>query len=154
MAAPAGIYLGNNVGLKITTGATTLDITAFISSITLTQTFDELDVTTMQNTSHVMAKGLESGTLQVNFLNDWSASSVCSVLQTAYGTTATATMIAVKATSGTTTASATNPIYTVSILINNLTPLGTGGPGDITQSSITWTCNSSIVQTTSGTFAA
>lgn len=150
MAAPAGIYLGNNVGLKINS----IDITAYVSSITLTQTFDELDVTTMQNTSHVMAKGLESGTLQVNFLNDWSASSVCATLQAAYGTTVTAVMIAVKASSGTTTASATNPIYTVSLLINNLTPLGTGGPGDITQSSITWTCNSSIVQTTSGTFAA
>jgi hypothetical protein len=57
-------------------------------------------------------------------------------------------MIAVKGTA----VSATNPLYTVSLLINNLTPLGTGGPGDETASSITWTANSTVVQTTTGTF--
>lgn len=140
----AGIYLGNNVGLKIAT----IDISSFITSITLTQNFDEVEVTTMGNSSHVFSKGLENSTLQVSFLNNWDATSVCATLQAAYGTTVTAVIIPVKGTA----VSATNPLYTVSLLINNLTPVGTGGPGDETASSITWTANSTVVQTTTGTF--
>ena len=66
------IYLGNNVGLKIAT----IDISSFVTSLTLTQNFDEVEVTTMGNSSHVFSKGLENSTLQVSFLNDFAASSI------------------------------------------------------------------------------
>jgi len=137
------IYLGNNVGIKIAT----IDISDHVTSATLTQIFDELEVTTMGNSSHVMAKGLENSTLQISFLNDFAASNVCATLQAAYGTTVTAVVIPVKGTA----VSATNPLYTVSILVNNLTPVN-GAVGDEVSSSITFTCNSTVVQTTTGTF--
>ena len=141
------IYLDNLVGLNIAT----VDLSEYITAITLTQTFDEVETTTMGDTSHDFAKGLEASTLQVDFLNDWAAAKVQATLQAAYGTSVTALIVPVRAASST-TISAENPLYTVSILINNLTPVGTGGPGDYATSSMTFTCTSSVAYATTGTF--
>ena len=141
------IYLDNNVGLKIAT----VDLSSYVTSITLTQTFDEVETTTMGSASHTFAKGLESSTLQVDFLNDWAAAKVQATLQAAYGTSVTALIVPDKG-SGSTTISATNPLYTVSILVNNLTPVGTGGPEDYSRSSMTFTCTSTVAYATTGTF--
>ena len=141
------IYLDNLVGLNIAT----VDLSEYVSAITLTQTFDEVETTTMGDTSHDFAKGLEASTLQVDFLNDWAAAKVQATLQAAYGTSVTALIVPVRAASST-TISDTNPLYTVSILINNLTPVGTGGPGDYATSSMTFTCTSSVAYATTGTF--
>ena len=137
------IFLQNNVGVKINS----IDLSDHITSVTLTQNFDELEVTALGDSSHKFVKGLEASTLTLNFLNDFAASSVQATLQSAYGTTVTAVLLPVKGTA----VSATNPLYTVSILVNNLTPLN-GAVGDISNSSMTFTCNSTVVQTTSGTF--
>jgi hypothetical protein len=138
------IYLDNNVGLKIAT----VDLSEYVSSITLTQTFDEVETTTMGSASHLFSKGLESSTLAVDFINDWAAAKVQATLQAAYGTSVTAIMIPVKGTA----VSATNPTYTVSILINNLTPLGTSGPEDFARSSMTFTCTSTVAYSVSTPF--
>ena len=141
------IYLDNLVGLKIAT----VDLSEFITAITLTQTFDEVETTTMGQTSHTFAKGLEASTLQVDFMNDWAAAKVQATLQAAYGTSVTALIVPVRADVST-TISASNPLYTVSILVNNLTPVGTGGPGDFATSSMTFTCTSAVTYADSGTF--
>ena len=138
------IYLDNNVGLKIAT----VDLSEYITSITLTQTFDEVETTTMSSTAHQFSKGLESSTLQVDFLNDWDAAKVQATLQAAYGTSVTAIIIPVKGTP----VGATNPTYTVSILVNNLTPVGTGGPEDFARSSMTFTCTSAVAYSTTTPF--
>ena len=138
------IYLDNNVGLKIAT----VDLSAYVTSITLTQTFDEVETTSMGSASHTFSKGLESSTLTVDFLNDWDAAKVQATLQAAYGTSVTAVIIPVKGTA----VGATNPLYTVSILVNNLTPVGTGGPEDFARSSMTFTCTSTVAYATTGTF--
>jgi hypothetical protein len=144
------IYLDNNVGLKIAT----VDLSAYVTSISLTQTFDEVETTAMSTSSsasHTFAKGLEASTLTVDFLNDWAASQVQATLQAAYGTTVTALIVPVKSAS--TVISATNPLYTVSILVNNLTPVGSPGtPGDYARSSMTFTCNSAVTYATTGTW--
>ena len=130
------IYLDNNVGLKIAT----VDLSEYVTSITLTQTFDEIETTSMGATAHQFSRGLEASTLTVDFLNDWAAAKVQATLQAAYGTSVTAIVIPVKGTA----VSATNPTYTVSILVNNLTPVGTSGPEDFARSSMTFTCTSAV----------
>ena len=138
------IYLDNNVGLKIAT----VDLSEYITSITLTQTFDEVETTTMSSTAHQFSKGLESSTLAVDFLNDWAAAKVQQTLQAAYGTSVTAIVIPVKGT----VVSASNPTYTMSILVNNLTPVGTSGPEDFARSSMTFTCTSAVAYSASTPF--
>jgi len=137
------IFLQNNVGVKINS----VDISDHVTSATLSQIFDEVEVTAMGDSSHKFVKGLEASTLTIDFLNDFAASNVLATLQSAYGTTVTAVILPVKGTA----VSATNPLYTVSILVNNLTPVN-GAVGDVSSSSITFTCNSTVVQTTTGTF--
>ena len=141
------IYLDNQVGLKIAT----VDLSEYVTSITLTQTFDEVETTSMGSSAHQFSKGLEASTLQVDFLNDWAAAKVQATLQAAYGTSVTALVVPVRG-AVTTTISATNPLYTVSILINNLTPVGTGGPEDYARSSMTFTCTSAVAYSASTPF--
>jgi hypothetical protein len=138
------IYLDNNVGLKIAT----VDLSEYVTSITLTQTFDEVETTSMGAQSHVFSRGLEASTLTVDFLNDWAAAKVQATLQAAYGTSVTAIVIPVKGTA----VSATNPTYTMSILVNNLTPVGTSGPEDYARSSMTFTVNSVVTYSASTPF--
>jgi hypothetical protein len=137
------IFLQNNVGVKINS----VDISDHVTSATLSQIFDEVEITSMGSNAHQYVKGLESSTLTIDFLNDFAATNVMATLQAAYGTTVTAVILPVKGTA----VSATNPLYTVSILVNNLTPVN-GAVGDVSSSSITFTCNSTVVQTTTGTF--
>ena len=116
-----------------------VDLSDQVTAATINQTFDELEITAMGNTSHVFAKGLEASTVTLDFLNSYAASEVATTLQSAYGTTVALT---IKPTSA--AISATNPEYQTTILINNLTPVS-GSVGDLSSQSITFTCNSPIV---------
>ena len=137
------VMLNSLVGVKINS----VDISDHVSSATLTQNFDELEITSLGDTAHKFVKGLEASTLSLDFFNDFAASQITPLLQASYGTTVTAVIIPVKGTA----VSASNPLYTVSILINNLTPIS-GDVASINASSISFTCNSTVVQTTTGTF--
>ena len=137
------VFLNNKVGLKINA----IDLSDHVTSVTLNQAFDELEVTAMGDSAHKFVKGLESATLTVSFLNDTAASNVMATLRAAFGTTVAVKMIQEKGTS----TSATNPLYTFDILVNNLTPIN-GAVGDIGTQDITFTINSAVTIADTGTF--
>jgi hypothetical protein len=137
------IFLNNKVGLKINA----IDLSDHVTSVTLNQAFDELEVTAMGDTAHKFVKGLESATLTVSFLNDTAASNVLATLQTAFGTTVAVKMLQDKVAS----VSATNQLYTFDILVNNLTPIN-GATGDMATMDITFTINSAVTVASTGTF--
>jgi len=137
------IFLSNNVGVKINS----VDLSDHVTSVTLNRTFDELEVTAMGDTAHKFVKGLEASSVTIDFLNDTAAANVLATLQAAWGTTVTCVLLQTKGT----IVSATNPLYTVSILVNNTTDIN-GAVGDIGMQSITFTCNSTVAVATSGTF--
>lgn len=116
-----------------------VDLSDQVTAVTINQTFDELEITSMGNTSHVFTKGLESSTVTLDFINSYASAEVAATLQAAYGTTVP---LIVKPTSA--VVSATNPEYQTTILVNNLTPVS-GSVGDLSTQSITFTCNSPIV---------
>ena len=105
-----------------------------VTSVTINQTFDELETTSMGSTSHSFVKGLESGTISVDFLNSYVATEVNTTLQNAFGTA-----VAFIINPNGSTTSATNPKYTGSVLINNLTPIN-GAVGDLQTQSLSLTC--------------
>ena len=115
-----------------------VDLSAYVTAVTINQTFDELEVTAMGDSSHKFAKGLEASTITLDFLNDNAAATVIPTLRAAYGTTVTCV---IKQTSS--AVSATNPSYTASVLVNNLQNVN-GAVGDISNQSITFTCNSTV----------
>ena len=146
------IYLNNNVGVKLATlaapTAPSIDISAYVSAVTLTQTVDELEVTSMGDANHKFVAGLQGSQLTVSFFNDWAAAQVMTTLNAAFGTTLAISMITVKGTA----VSATNPSYQFSVLVNNLTPVGSGGVADEASSSLTFTVNTVVTVSTTVAF--
>ena len=133
------IYLSNGVVVTLNSVA----LSDHVTMATINRVFDELEVTAMGDTAHKFVKGLEASTIQLDFLNDTAASNVNATLQAAWGTTVALTL---KQTSAAT--SATNPLYSTTVLVNNTQDIN-GGPADVSTQSITFTCNSVIVITTS-----
>jgi len=133
------IYLSNGVVVTLNSVA----LSDHVTMATINRVFDELEVTAMGDTAHKFVKGLEASTIQLDFLNDTAASNVNATLQAAWGTTVALTL---KQTSAAT--SATNPLYSTTVLVNNTQDIN-GGPADISTQSITFTCNSVIVVSTS-----
>ena len=132
------IYLSNTVQVTLNSIA----LTDHCTSATINRAFDELEVTAMGDTAHKFVKGLESSTITLDFLSDTAAANVNATLQAAWGTTVPLTL---KQTSAAT--SATNPLFSTTILVNNTADIN-GAVGDIATQSITFTCNSPIVITT------
>ena len=133
------IYLSNGVVVTLNSVALSDHVTA----ATINRGFDELEVTAMGDTAHKFVKGLEASTITLDFLSDTAASNVNATLQAAWGTTVTLTL---KQTNAAT--SATNPLYSTTVLVNNTTDIN-GAVADIATQSITFTCNSVIVISTS-----
>jgi hypothetical protein len=137
------VFLNNKVGIKVAT----VDLSDHVQSVTLNRTFDELSVVAMGDSSAKAVKGLETSSITIDFLNDTATASVLPTLQAAFGTTVTVVLLQDKGAA----VSATNPLYTMSCLVNNLTDIN-GAVGDISMQSVTWNCNSTVAVTTTGSF--
>jgi len=139
------IFLNNKVGFKV--GATPVDFSDHVMSFSLTQQADQLEVTAMGDTAHKFVTGLSADTITVTLLNDTAAGSILATLQAAYGTT-----VAFKAIQDSTAAvSATNVLYSGTILVDNFTPIN-GAVADEAMIDITFTCNSKTAVATTGTW--
>lgn len=136
------IFLSNGVVATLNS----VVLSDHVTSATINRSFDELEVTAMGDSAHKFVKGLEASTITLDFLNDDAASgagAVRATLQAAWGTTVPLTL---KQTSA--AVSSTNPLYSTTILVNNTTDIN-GTVADESTQSITFTCNSPIVITTS-----
>jgi hypothetical protein len=132
------VYLSNGVVLTVNA----VDLSNLVSSVTINRSFDELEVTAMGDSGHKFVKGLEASSITIDFFNDEATSKTLQTLQAVWGTSTTVT---VKQTSA--TVSATNPLYTMSCLVNNTTPIN-GAVGDLSTQSVTWNVNGTIAVTT------
>ena len=132
------VYLSNGVVLTVNA----VDLSTLVSSVTINRSFDELEVTAMGDSGHKFVKGLEASSITIDFFNDEATSKTLQTLQSVWGTSTTVT---VKQTSA--GVSATNPLYTMSCLVNNTTPIN-GAVGDISTQSVTWNVNGTIAVTT------
>jgi hypothetical protein len=137
------VFLNNKVGVKVNS----VDLSDHVTSVTLNRNFDELEITAMGDSSHKFTKGLEASSVTIDFLNDTAAANVLATLQAAWGTTVTVVLLQDKGSA----VSATNPLYTMSVLVNGTTDIN-GAVGDIGSQSVTWNCNSTVAVTTTGTF--
>ena len=137
------IFLNNKVGFKVAT----VDLSDHVTAFTLNRQADQLEVTAMGDTSHKFVTGLSADTITVSFLNDTAAASVLATLQAAFGTTVAFAAVQDKVAS----ISATNKLYTGTILVDNLTDIA-GAVADEAMIDITFTCNSTTALATTGTW--
>ena len=132
------VYLSNGVVLTVNA----VDLSSLTSAVTINRAFDELEVTAMGDSGHKFVKGLEASSITIDFFNDAVSSKTLQTLQAVWGTSTTVT---VKQTSAAT--SAENPLYTMSCLVNNTTPVN-GAVGDLSTQSVTWNVNGTIAVAT------
>jgi hypothetical protein len=133
------VFLNNGVVLTVNS----VDLSDHVTAVTINRSFDELEVTAMGDSGHKFVKGLEASSITIDFLNDTAAGEVLPTLQAAWGTNVTVT---VKQTSAAT--SATNPLYTMTCLINNTTDIN-GSVADLSTQSVTFNVSGTIAVTTS-----
>jgi hypothetical protein len=139
------VFLNNTVGVKVNS----VDLSDHVTSVTLNRSFDELEVTAMGDGGHKFVKGLEASSVTIEFLNDTATANVLATLQAAWGTNVTVNLVQTKGV--TTTISATNPLYTMTCLVNNTTDVN-GAVGDIGTQSITWNVSGTVAVATTGTW--
>jgi aconitase B len=138
------IFLNNKVGLKIAT----INLSDHVTAFTLNRQSDQIEVTAMGDTAHKFVTGLSADTLTVSFLNDTAAANVLATLQAAYGTTVA--FAAIQDSSA--AVSATNVLYSGTILVDNLTDIN-GAVADEGMMDLTFTCNSKTAIASTGTWA-
>ena len=118
-----------------------VDLSTLTSSVSIARAFDELEVTAMGDSGHKFIKGLEASSITIDFFNDEASSKTLQTLNSTWGTNTTVT---VKQTSA--AVSATNPLYTMTCLVNNITPIN-GAVGDLSTQSVTWNVSGTIAVT-------
>ena len=137
------VFLSNNVGVKVNS----VDLSDHVTSVVLNRNFDELEVTAMGDSGHKFVKGLEASSVTIDFLNDTASANVLATLQAAWGTNVTIVLLQTKGTA----VSATNPLYTMTCLINNTTDIN-GAVGDLSTQSLTFNVSGTIAVATTGSF--
>jgi hypothetical protein len=101
----------------------------------------------MGDSGHKYVKGLEAASVTIDFLNDTAAANVLATLQAAWGTNVPIVLLQEKGTA----VSATNPLYTMTCLINNTTDIN-GAVGDLSMQSLTFNVSGTVAVATTGTF--
>ena len=129
------VYLSNGVSVTVDS----VDLSSLVSSVTINRSFDELEVTAMGDGGHKFVKGLEASSVTIDFFNDNDTNKTLQKLNSIWGQNKT---VVIKQTSS--AVSATNPSYTMTCLINNLTPVN-GAVGDLSTQSVTWNVSGEIL---------
>ena len=133
------VYLANTGVLTVNA----VDLSTLVSNVTINRAFDELEITALGDQGHKFVKGLESSSISIDFYNDSASAKTLQTLQTNWGNNVSVTFKQTDAA-----VSATNPLYTMTCLINNTTPVN-GAVGDLSTQSVTWNVSGTIAVTTS-----
>jgi hypothetical protein len=118
------------------------DLSSSLQSVNLTIQADEVETTTFGGGWKTMTGGLKSGSLQLNFFQDFGAASVDATLWPLLNTAAT---VVIKPTS--TAVSATNPSYTAICLVSQHQPFASS-VGDAATLSVTWPTSGTVTRAT------
>jgi hypothetical protein len=133
------VYLANTGILTVNA----VDLSTLVTSVTINRSFDELEVTSLGDSGHRFVKGLEASSISIDFINDADTAKTLQTLQTTWGTN---TVVTFKQSSGITAPS--NPLYTMTCLVNNITPVN-GDVSSLSTQSVTWNVSGTIAVTTS-----
>jgi len=137
-------FLGNGVQLTVNS----VDLSTYVSSVTISQEFDQLEVTAMGDGGHKYIAGLENSSISIDFNADFASSKVN---QTIGGATAgngligTTTTVTIKPAAGATSAS--NPLYTMTCLVSQWPQVYS--VGELATVSVTWPVSGTIAKTIS-----
>lgn len=118
------------------------DLSSSLQSVNLTIQADEVETTTFGGGWKTMVGGLKSGSLQLNFFQDFAAGAVDATLWPLINTIGT---VVIKPTSS--TVSSSNPSYTVPVLISQIQPFASS-VGDAALTSVTFPTSGTVTRAT------
>ncbi len=138
----------NKVGFKVgASDPASIDLSAYVTSFTLTRSVDQIETTAMGDTGHRYVAGLENNQLVVELINDDAATAVLQTMNTLFKSNAYFKCALDKSSSG----SAANPFYTGLILVDSITPIA-GDVASLGMQSLTFQVSGAITVATTGTF--
>ena len=120
-----------------------VDLSAHVTSVAINRSADAVETTAMGDTARTYTGGLESGTLDITFNQDYASAKVEATL---YALVNTSTSVVVKPTAS--AVAATNPSYTMSCFVAEYSPVD-GSVGDLSTVNLSWPINGAIVKATS-----
>jgi hypothetical protein len=125
---------------KVTVNGT--NFSTNLTSVELSIESDDLETTAFGGEWRTRIGGLKSGSLTLQFMQDFGSSSVDATLYPLLNTLATVVIVP---TSGSVTA--TNPSYTATCLVNSYSPFASS-VGDIATLSVTWPVSGTVTRAT------
>lgn len=129
-------------GNKVTING--VDLSSSIARAELSINVADVDVTDFGSAGYTeLIGGLKSGTVSIDFHQDYANASVESTIFPLLGSIATAVIIAGNGTA----ASSTTPAYTATVLVNNWNPVS-GAVGDLSTVSVTWPTSGAVSKAT------
>lgn len=126
---------------KISVGG--VDFSTNLNSVELSLEADELETTAFGQAYRTRIGGLKTGSVTLNFMQDFGAGSVDATLNPLLGTIAT---VIIQSASG--TVSSTQPKYTAECLVTQYSPFASS-VGDIATLSVTWPTTGTVTRGTS-----
>ena len=132
------VYLANTGILTVNA----VDLSTLVTSVTINRNFDELETTSLGDSGHRYVKGLEASSITIDFLNDPESAKTLQTLNTNWGSNVVVTFKQTSAVVG-----PTNPLYTMTCLVNNITPVN-GDVASLSTQSVTWNVSGTIAVTT------
>ena len=120
-----------------------VDLSSYVTSVTLSQSADNLEDTAMGDTSRSYIGGLKSGSVDIEFNADFAAAKTEATIFPLVGTS---TAVVVKPVAA--SVSATNPSYSFNAVVTEWDTLN-GSVGEIATHSISWPITGAITKATS-----
>lgn len=117
-----------------------VDLTAFVTSVTLDMSVDEVETTAFGNVARARIGGLQDHSVTIDFQQSYAASQVEATIYPLIGSTTTIVLLP----NGTAAATA-NPRYTFTALITEWNPIN-GAVGDLATASVTWPISGTITK--------
>lgn len=129
-------------GNKVTING--VDLSASIARAELAINVADVDATDFASGGYTeLVGGLKSGSVSIDFHQDYAAASVDATIYPLIGSLATAVIIAGNGTA----ASSVTPAYTATVLVNGWNPVA-GAVGDLATVSVTWPTSGAISKAT------
>ena len=113
-----------------------------LNSVELAQEADDIETTAFGQSFRTRIGGLKSGTLTLNFMQDFGAGAIDETLNPLLGTIAT---VVIRPTSS--AVSATNPNYSANCLVTQYSPFASS-VGDLATLSVTWPVTGEVTRGT------
>jgi hypothetical protein len=129
-------------GNKVTING--VDLSSSVARAEIAMNVADVDATDFASGGYTeLVGGLKSGSVSIDFHQDYAAASVDATIFPLIGSIATAVIIAGNGTA----ASSTTPAYTATVLVNGWNPVA-GAVGDLSTVSVTWPTSGVISKAT------